>query len=66
MNKNALTNADLKGLDELINMALDGYKNGTLSRDKARGSLAQVISALDCGNYGEVRHWFENPEKLYE
>ncbi|EAO6358540.1 hypothetical protein FCF58_14045 [Salmonella enterica] len=64
MSKNNLTTADHKGMENLINAALDGYKNGTLSRDSAMSSLAHVIAAIDIGNYAEARNWFNNPGLL--
>lgn len=64
MTKKTLTDADHTGMDNLINAALDGYKNGTLSRDSARRSLAHVIAAIDIGNYAEAREWFKNPGLL--
>lgn len=64
MNKKTLTTADHKGMENLINAALDGYKNGTLSRDSAMSSLAHVMAAIDIGNYAEARNWFNNPGLL--
>lgn len=64
MNKKTLTDSDHKGMENLINAALDGYKNGTLSRESAMNSLAHVITAIDIGNYAEARNWFNNPDLL--
>ncbi|WJT05471.1 hypothetical protein ACEPWQ_24945 (plasmid) [Leclercia adecarboxylata] len=64
MTNKTLTAADHKGMENLINAALDGYKNGTLSRESAMSSLAHVIAAIDIGNYAEARNWFNNPELL--
>lgn len=64
MTKQILTAADHKGMENLINAALDGYKNGTLSRDSAMSSLAHVMAAIDIGNYAEARSWFNNPGLL--
>lgn len=64
MNKNSLTSADHKGMENLINAALDGYKNGTLSRESAMSSLAHVMAAIDIDNYAEARNWFNNPGLL--
>lgn len=66
MTKNSLTAADHKGMENLINAALDGYKNGTLSRDSTMSALAHVIAAIDIGNYSEARNWFQNPSLLDE
>lgn len=64
MTKNALTAADHKGMENLINAALDGYKKGTLSRESAMSALAHVMAAIDIGNYAEARSWFNNPGLL--
>ncbi|MHA6636750.1 hypothetical protein ACX3OY_23535 [Citrobacter farmeri] len=64
MTKKTLTTADHKGMENLINAALDGYKSGTLSRDSAMSSLAHVMAAIDIGNYAEARNWFNNPGLL--
>lgn len=55
---------DHAGMDNLLNAALDGYKNGALSRDSVRSALAHVIAAIDWGNYEEARQWFTNPGLL--
>lgn len=64
MTKNTLTSADHADMDNFLNAALDGYKNGTLSRDNVRSALAHVIAAIDINNYGEARQWFKNPGLL--
>lgn len=64
MTNKKLTAADHAAMDNLLNAALDGYKNGTLSRDSARSALAHVIAAIDLGNYEEARQWFTNPGLL--
>jgi hypothetical protein len=64
MTNKKLTEADHAGMDNLLNAALDGYQNGTLSRDSVRSALAHVIAAIDLGNYEEARQWFTNPGLL--
>ncbi|HEI8723375.1 hypothetical protein [Serratia marcescens] len=64
MTKCSLTNADHQGMNNLINAALDGYKNGTLSRVSTMNALAHVMAAIDIGNYEEARKWFQNPNLL--
>lgn len=66
MAKNSLTASDHKGMENLLNAALDGYKNGTLSRDSTMNALAHVIAAIDIDNYTEARKWFQNPDLLDE
>lgn len=64
MTKKSLTAKDHKGMENLIKAALDGYKNGTLSRESAMSALAHVMAAIDIGNYEEARNWFNNPGLL--
>ncbi|HDG1683922.1 TPA: hypothetical protein PFE14_004422 [Kluyvera ascorbata] len=66
MTEKYLTDADHNGLDKLLNVALDGYKNGEMSRETARSGLAHVIAAIDTGNYAEARYWFQNPDMVKE
>lgn len=66
MTKKFLTEADHNGLEKLLNVALDGYKNGEMSRETAVGGLAHVIAAIDTGNYAEARNWFQNPHMVKE
>lgn len=66
MTKQYLTDADHKGLENLLNVALDGYKNEEMSRETVMAGLAHVIAAIDTGNYAEARYWFQNPDMVKE
>ncbi|MBD0847100.1 MULTISPECIES: hypothetical protein [Pectobacterium] len=66
MKQPTLTEIDHAGMNNLINAALEGYKNGTLSQEGAMNSLAHVMAAIDIGNYAEARAWFQNPNYLDE
>ncbi|QHE89388.1 hypothetical protein F9K07_29345 (plasmid) [Hydrogenophaga sp. BPS33] len=59
-----LTNRDHDNMDAFLSHVLDDYKAGHLSKKDLTLGLAQVISALDCGNVDEARNWFENGRKL--
>ncbi|MGZ0753317.1 hypothetical protein [Kluyvera sichuanensis] len=60
MTEKYLTDDDYEGLANLLNVALDGYKNGEMTREIAVSGLSHVIAAIDSGNYTEARYWFRN------
>ncbi|WP_350238064.1 hypothetical protein U1R68_13585 [Pectobacterium colocasium] len=66
MTKKCLTDADYEGLENLLNVALDGYKNGEMSSEIAMCGLSHVIAAIDSGNYTEARYWFRNTDLVKE
>lgn len=59
-----LTEKDHQNMDSFLGHVLDDYKKGTISKEQAVSGLAQVMSALDHGNYGEVRSWLEEGRKF--
>lgn len=59
-----LTERDHLNMDQFLGHVLDDYKAGEITRDEAVGALAHVIAAVDLGNYGEARNWFEQGRKL--
>jgi hypothetical protein len=59
-----LTNLDHANMDAFLSHVLDDFKAGHLSKKDLTLGLAQVISAVDCGNVGEARTWFEQGRKL--
>jgi hypothetical protein len=59
-----LTENDHINMDEFLAHLFDDYKNGSISKEKAVGAIAQVISAIDIGNYGEATNWFMQGRKL--
>jgi hypothetical protein len=62
--KFTLKDQDHENLDAFLGHVLDDYKAGVLDRAKAIAGLAQMIAALDLGNYDEVRSWLEQGRKL--
>lgn len=59
-----LTERDHTNLTAFLEHVLEAYKRGEISKDTAVGSLAHVIGALDQGNVGEARLWFEEGRKF--
>lgn len=59
-----LSNTDHTNMDKFLGFILDSHKTGYLDRGEAIGYMAHVIAAVDMGNYGEARNWFENHERL--
>ncbi|MHA1002870.1 hypothetical protein ACR9IA_20310 (plasmid) [Leclercia pneumoniae] len=66
MTKKYLTDDDHEGLEKLLKVALDGYKNEEMSSQTAIAGLVHVIAAIDTGNYAEARYWFKNPDMVKE
>ena len=53
-----LSEKDHDSMDDFLARVLDAYKDGSISRNEAVGGLAQVMAALDIGNFGEAISWF--------
>lgn len=66
MKEPTLTDRDHENMDAFLGFLLDAYKQGELSREKAIGTLAHVIAAVDLDNYPEARSWFEQGRKLIQ
>lgn len=56
--KTELTSSDHENMDAFLGHVLDAYKAGQVTKERAVGSLAHVMAALDKGNYDEARSWF--------
>ena len=61
--KTALNNRDHDNMDAFLGHVLDAYKSGGVTKERAVGSLAHVMTALEKGNYDEARSWFEQGRK---
>lgn len=59
----SLTKRDHDNLDALLRHLLDDFAAGTITRDQVVGTVAHVVTALDNGDYGEVRSWLEQGRK---
>jgi hypothetical protein len=59
-----LTDRDHRNMDAFLAAVLDDYKAGEIDRDRAVSGLAHVMAAVDRGNYGEARNWFERGRKF--
>ncbi len=46
-------------MDTFLGMLLDKYKTGAMSKSTAVDICAHIMAALDKGNIGEARAWFE-------
>ncbi|GAC1603912.1 hypothetical protein ACWKW4_22095 [Hydrogenophaga borbori] len=55
-----LTDADHHRMDAFLGDVLEDFKAGAITKEQAIGGLAHVMAALDIGNTGEARSWFEN------
>lgn len=66
MNKQSesLTEHDHQNMDAFLGHVLDDFKAERLTKAQVVGGLAQVFAAIDIGNYGEARNWFEQGRKL--
>lgn len=64
MRKPTLTNRDHTNMDAFLGHVLEDFKAGDITKEEAVGGLAQVIAAIDIGNYGEATNWFEQRRKL--
>jgi hypothetical protein len=62
--KGQLSNTDHSSMEKFLGFILEGHKTGYLDRGEAIGIIAHVIAAVDQGNDGEARSWFENHERL--
>lgn len=59
-----LTDRDHVNMDAFLGHVLDAYKSGEITKEKAVGSVAHVIAAVDKGNHAEARSWFEQGRKF--
>jgi hypothetical protein len=57
--KTELSNGDHENMDAFLGHVLEAYKAGEITKERAVGSLAHVMSALEKGNYDEARSWFK-------
>ena len=57
--KTELSNRDHENKDAFLGHVLEAYKAGDITKERAVGSLAHVMTALEKGNYDEARSWFE-------
>lgn len=55
-----LTTADHHLMDGFLGDILEDFKAGAITKAQAVGALAHVMAALDIGNTGEARSWFQN------
>ncbi|GAB0079377.1 hypothetical protein [Pseudomonas sp. PS02290] len=61
--KTELTDRDHENMDAFLGHVLEAYKSGETTKDRAVGSLAHVMTALEKGNYDEARSWFQQGRK---
>lgn len=59
-----LSERDHMNMDRFLEHVFDDYKAGEITRAEAVGAVAHVIAAIDIGNYGEARNWFEQGRKF--
>ena len=59
-----LTDRDHQNMDAFLAAVVDDYKAEEIDRDRAVRALAHVMAAIDRGNYGEARNWFEQGRKF--
>ncbi len=59
-----LTEKDIQNMETFIELVLDDYKLGKLSKSQAISGITHVMVALELDNYTEVRTWFEQGSKL--
>ena len=64
MKDTQLKQKDHDNLDIFLGSVLDYYKDGEVSKERAIGTIAHVMAALERGNYEEARKWFEQGRKL--
>ncbi|TPG88266.1 hypothetical protein EAH72_33460 [Pseudomonas caspiana] len=61
--KTELNDRDHENMDAFLGHVLDAYKAGDITKERAIGSLAHVMTALEKGNYDEARSWFKQGRK---
>lgn len=61
--KTELNNRDHENMDAFLGHVLDSYKTGDITKERAVGGLAHVMTALEMGNYDEARSWFTQGRK---
>ena len=60
-----LSSKDHQNMDRFLEMVLDAYKAGDISRASAVGGLAHVMAALAIGNDAEAISWFKKADLTY-
>lgn len=64
MTMEQLTHKDHDDLDALLGHLLDDYKAGAITKEKAVGTIAHIVGALDAGNLDEVQTGLREGRKL--
>lgn len=57
--KTELSNRDHDNMDAFLGHVLEAFKAGEITKERAVGSLAHVMTALEKGNHDEARSWFQ-------
>lgn len=61
--KTELNNSDHENMDAFLGHVLDAHKTGDITKERAVGCIAHVMTALEKGNYDEARSWFKQGRK---
>lgn len=61
-----LSDKDHDNMDAFLGHVFDAYKSGEISKERAIGGVAHVITAVDKGNYAEARQWLEQGRKFLQ
>ena len=62
--RGSLSERDHQNMDAFLGHILDDFKSGQVTKQQVIGGLVQMISAIDIGNHGEARNWFEQGRKM--
>lgn len=61
-----LSEKDHDNMTEFLGYLIEDVQQGKVSKEHAVAVIAHVIAAVDIGNYGEARNWFEQGRKLIQ